>query len=508
LNDARLDEALTYEREGRFLESLRECLRILGEQPGNVEALALASRLSLLAGDAANAIAYASEAVRAQPSSEAARRALDAASQTQTDSARALQMYREALKIEPGIEHHVAIPGSLAPPARADRAQTLLDAALKLDPGLAKAHAAAANLCVRRGEYLAALGGYQRATFISGKAEYALALSEILFTLNDHNGANFFRERALAQQRFFTEDARGVPGRRNVLALMTPGPWPLNTPLDFAIDPSRVRLTRLYLSGAPVRPQELEPFDVIFNAIGEAQDAQGAIQLAKTIALMTKKRVLNDPAQSWKTSRTHLAAALAGVAGCLVPQAQRVTREQLQSCTVFPSLARPVDAHGGRGLVKLQNATGIADYLREHNEPEFDITPFIEYRSADGYYRKYRVALVGGVPYPYHLAISPEWMVHYIGSPTGETPWMQSEEERFLSDPRSVFPLWNQMFGEIAGAIGLDYFAIDCSLLPDGRVLIFEADIASLIHCREPAGSYKHRYVPAIFTALDRLLSS
>jgi len=58
----------------------------------------------------------------------------------------------------------------------------------------------------------------------------------------------------------------------------------------------------------------------------------------------------------------------------------------------------------------------------------------------DGWYRKYRVIFVDGVPYPYHLAISRSWIVHYRTSAMSEATWMRDEERRFLDDPHSVFP--------------------------------------------------------------------
>ena len=506
MTDPRLDQALSDERAGRFLESFRHCLEVLGDNPRNAGALALASRLSMLAGDAANAIAYACEAVRIDGEHPEAQQALNVARQARSGTSDAIAAYSLAVDIEPEIALHVIAPGALVPFARMDEAQHLLDESLKHDPGLAQAHAAAANLALRKSEYLGALAGYQRAAFISGRPEYALALSEVLFSLNQHTAADYYRDRALRKQRLYPARPSTDPTLK-VLALMAPGPWSANAPLDFALDRQRVQLSRLYLTES-VPPETLQPYDTVINAIGEAEAAQGAIAIARSLSAQTPKTIVNDPAHSWKTERTKLSAALANVAGCRVPQTRRVKRDALTLERSFPMVVRPVDSHGGRGAAKIESRTALAQYLKERPEQRFDVSPFVEYRSADGYYRKYRIAIVAGAPYAYHLAISAEWLVHYIGSETPSTPWMQQEEERFLSDPASVFANWSSVFPSIAQALGLDYFAIDCGLLSTGEVLIFEADIASLIHCREPAGSYKYRYVPQIFTALQGLLQT
>lgn len=508
MTEPRLGQALSEERRGRYLDSLRLCLQVLADEPRNAAALALASRLSRLASDTPNAIAYACEAVRCEPGNPLAREAMQTLVPARAATSRAIEVLTQAIGIEPDITRHVAVPGSLPLFERINEVYAIVSDALAHDPGLAQAHAVMGNLCVRRGEYLAALGAYQRATFIADRAEYALALSDILFTLNEHSGAAYFRERALAKQRLYADPVLAKPQQCSVLALMTPGPWSANTPLDFALNRSNVRLARLYLGGGAVTSRDLAPYDVVFNAIGEAEQAQLAIRQANELARGLGKPLVNTPSNSYRTARTEIARALRAVPGCFAPAAQRIAREQLPAWTAFPLLARPVDSHGGRGLSKLGGSGDIAAYLRVRSEPFFDVTPFVEYCSADGHYRKYRVILVEGVPYPYHLAISPAWMVHYAGSPTGTTPWMQAEEARFLAQPRNVFTAWEETFGAIARALGLDYFAIDCSLLPDGRVLVFEADIAGLVHCAEPAGSYKYRYVPQIFRALEKLLLS
>ena len=58
---------------------------------------------------------------------------------------------------------------------------------------------------------------------------------------------------------------------------------------------------------------------------------------------------------------------------------------------------------------------------------------------------------------------------------------------------------------EAIGAIGrrldLDYAGIDFSILPDGRVLVFEANAAMLVHPeREPVFAYRN---PAVHRILD-----
>jgi tetratricopeptide (TPR) repeat protein len=483
------------------------CAQRLETDSRDVDALALMSRLCLVAGDVAAAIACASVATRMNPTHPQASIALDAAMAQRADPDLAAQRFLQALRVEPEIAAHAVCYGSAPPFEGIEQVRNLLEEALGLDPALAPAHAALANVLSRQELVLQAIAEYRRALDIDPQqTAAALALSELHFNLGQVPQSRAYRDFALWEQQLYLAGPRSEHAPFTVLVLNAPAPWAENTPLEFMIDPQRIALHRLYLTDRIVH-EAIPPYDAIFCAIGQAEHLQAPVERAQAFIASQNKRVVNRPDTLWKTARPNLADALAGVHGCAVPRTRRTSREELEHNTTFPLLARPIDTHAGRGLERLDDTSALRRYLDSHGDDRFDVTPFVEYRSADRYYRKYRVLLVGGKPYPYHLAISPEWMVHYINTPTASVDWMSAEEERFLADPRSVFADWDRTFGEIALAIGLDYFGVDCTLMPDGNVLVFEADAALLVHCREPAGSYKHRYVPQIFRAVEALLT-
>jgi hypothetical protein len=254
----------------------------------------------------------------------------------------------------------------------------------------------------------------------------------------------------------------------------------------------------------------------VYNGIEELEASAGAIAGASRFFDATSKRAINHPRHLARTRRTALRESLARVPGCIVPESVRIERGRLETHAApaaalelhFPLLIRPVDSHRGDGLERLSNGRDLRDYLLRQDASAFTICPFVDYRSSDGYYRKYRTIVVDGVPYPYHLAISDRWMVHYTGSLMEHYAWMREEEERFLRDPASIFPRWNETFGDIARALGLEYFGVDYALDADGSILIFECSGGMLVHCREDPATfgYKYGYVPRIFDAFDRLL--
>ena len=252
------------------------------------------------------------------------------------------------------------------------------------------------------------------------------------------------------------------------------------------------------------------PYDLVFSALGELERSRATIETAKRFVASQSKPVVNDPAFLGRTARPALRATLSAIDDCIVPQTMRVERGELSESSplALPFLVRPVDSHGGRGLELVRTGDELAGYLERYDAARFDLAEFVDYRDADGLYRKYRIVFVDGEPFAYHLAISADWMVHYYKTAMRDEPSMRAEEERFMEDPGSVFPAWESSFPAIARAVGLDYFGIDCARAPDGSVVVFEADAAMLVHCLDPIEifPYKHRLVPRIFRALEDLL--
>ena len=124
-------------------------------------------------------------------------------------------------------------------------------------------------------------------------------------------------------------------------------------------------------------------------------------------------------------------------------------------------------------------------------------------------YRKYRIIYVDRVPYAYHLAISRHWLVHYFSADMLAEPWKREEERAFLENPVHILgPQAMAAITAIGHRLDLDYGGIDFSILPDGRVLIFEANATMLVHLKDSAEDfpYKHQVVPKIFAAFDAML--
>jgi tetratricopeptide (TPR) repeat protein len=413
-----------------------------------------------------------------------------------------------ALAIVPSLADHTVIPGSAATEARLAEAWALLQEAVSLDPACAPAHAARGNVLVRAGNTLPARRSYALAARIDPHdAASRLALGELAIMAGDDAEGAMWLAEAFALARQFAPAAR--PGSRTVLVLSVAGPWHRNIPLDFIVDPARWTLHRWYVPDprSGTAAFRLPAYDVAIDAIGESAVADEALDAAEQFAATQTQPFLNDPARVFGTARDALATTLRGVAGVRAAPIRRVTREELLRLTFEgPHIVRPADLHGGNGLERLDAPGALRDYVTRNQAAEYDIGPFVDFRSADGYFRKYRVMFVGGEPYPYHLAIDTQWLIHYRTAPMAEHAWMRDEERRFLTDPASAFPDWLARMRAIAAALGLDYAGIDCTLLSDGTIFVFEADAAMLVHGFDPDPTKRAAY-RAICDAFDRLLT-
>ena len=198
------------------------------------------------------------------------------------------------------------------------------------------------------------------------------------------------------------------------------------------------------------------------------------------------------------------------IAGLVVPEVRRANRnEDIRfPAETRPFLARPIGTHGGEGLTLIKTRRDLTSFLSTLCGEQFLCVDFHDFKGAQKCYRKYRFIFVDRKPYPYHLAIASSWLVHYWRAEMIRDTWKMAEEQAFLDDWRSVFGRSTEVVEEIAQRLDLDYGGMDCSLLPNGDVLLFEANACMLVHLDDSniEFPYKHRAVPKIRAAITDLI--
>jgi glutathione synthase/RimK-type ligase-like ATP-grasp enzyme len=237
----------------------------------------------------------------------------------------------------------------------------------------------------------------------------------------------------------------------------------------------------------------LPPHQLIFNAIGDADLCQPALEAAIRLIARTGAPVINDPGAVMKTGRISNARLLRAIPGVVTPRTIAMSRDILAGPDgadsianhefTFPLLLRSPGYHTGRNFILVETAAELSAAAAVGLPgDELLVIEYLDARGKDGNARKYRVMMIGGRIYPLHLAISRNWKVHYFTSDMADQPDHRLEEANFLSDMRRV--LGDQAIaalGRIQAALGLDYAGIDFGLGPDGDLLLFEANATMVI---------------------------
>ncbi len=391
----------------------------------------------------------------------------------------ACRVYAEAILHHPhNPMPHVNLANLLLRASRYEEAREHYEAALRIDPDHAAAHQGL-------GAVLSDLGDRARA-----REHFRIG----------------FRGRAVS-----TLPYRGDKPPVRLLQLVSSGGG--NIPTSLFLDDTRF-LTSVVVADHLDRDTTLPPHHLIFNAIGDADLCEPALQAAIRLTAQASVPVINDPRAVMQTGRIGNALRLGAVKGVVTAQTLAVARSMLagsdgarrlaEQGLRFPLLLRSPGYHTGRNFARVETAADLCAAAIELPGDELLAIEYLDARGPDGNARKYRVMMIDGALYPLHLAISQDWKVHYFTADMADKPDHRLEEAKFLADmPGTLGNKAMRALGGIRDALGLDYAGIDFGLSPDGDLLLFEAN-ATMVIARpsdDPRWAYRR-------SAIDRVLDA
>jgi hypothetical protein len=138
-------------------------------------------------------------------------------------------------------------------------------------------------------------------------------------------------------------------------------------------------------------------------------------------------------------------------------------------------------------------------------------TEFVDFRSADGFYRKFRVCVYGRSMVLRHMIVSDRWNIHG-GDRKGlmrRRADLRDEERRLLERPRHAFhSSVQETLRAVRKRMKLDYFGIDFGLASTGAVVLFEANatmdfISPIV---DPEFAYVHQPLPIARRAIRAMI--
>ena len=353
----------------------------------------------------------------------------------------------------------------------------------------------------------------RRCRFEAMAAGDVMDLAMLSQLLGDPAGGLRLQSRILGVQRLFRLSAGPMRPRMRLLALAADLDIGSNTPIEFFVDGASIDLVTLYLRDDDALPAALPDHDAVMVIMPDDTHSRGILARLQAGLADWPVPVLNRPDAITHLDRDRLCATLAGATGVLIPETRKFKRlDAPKDFAEFgggPAVLRPAGSHAGRGLACVENAAQYKDYIAGAADEELFVSPFVDYRSADGLFRKYRVVLIGGMPYPVHMALGPQWNLWYLNAGMESHAERRAEEQSFMDGFATGFgKRQGKAIAEVARRIGLDYAGLDCAEMPDGRLLVFEADNTLIVHDMDSPKlfPYKARHMRRLFTAFQQML--
>ena len=362
------------------------------------------------------------------------------------------------------------------------------------------------------------------ARLLDGKAEpgEGLDLSLIAQLLGDKQSGLSIQQEVLKSHQLYRSPCASNNPRLRVLALAAATDMGSNTPIEFLLEESGVELMMLYVIPEADLPVPLPDHDVAIVIASDSEDCRDALRKIDAVLPIWPRPLLNPPALVGSLDRDKLHRLLDGVEGLAIPATLVAARERLldvarsadaladiATALAFPIIVRPRGSHAGSGLARIDDVAAMASYLGEHQDDLFFISRFVNYASADGLFRKYRVVFVDGQPYACHMAIAERWDIWYLNAGMSDSAEKRLEEETFMRTFDIGFGRRHQTaLSAMADRIGLDYFTVDCAEANDGSLLIFEADNTAVVHNMDSPAifPYKPPQMRKVFDAFVAML--
>lgn len=348
-------------------------------------------------------------------------------------------------------------------------------------------------------------------------------LSTAFFALGQQELGLSIQLQALQMQQIFTLPATVTPPGFRLLLLMAPGDLAENMPIDCLLEDGSVELIFCYLPPEDLLTVTLPDHDALMVAASATDDSLPRLQQLSQVLATWHRPVLNRPECIPHVERARASDLMQGVPGLQMPPTRALSRAALMDVVAepaalsrvftgcrFPLIIRPLDSHAGRDLARIADGPALAAYLAATDDDEYYVSKFIDYSGEDGLFRKFRVALVDGQAYASHMAVSSDWMVHYVNAGMYVDGTKRAEEARFMAEFDTFSRRHQRALDEIHRRMGLDYVCIDCAETRDGDLLLFEIDHAMVVHAMdsETLFPYKKKAMQKVRDAFLELLAS
>lgn len=262
---------------------------------------------------------------------------------------------------------------------------------------------------------------------------------------------------------------------------------PQLSPLLEVLNPQRFRHKKVLFGGESSNIKiEIAP-NLIYNSVGDPDRCSQVLQRLQRESKQNEFPYINHPDNVSRVRPDNLYLLAKDIEGLEAIKTLRITPRSLAEVKAL------LEKHD-IGAPFIVNEAGLEPeqskcYLFKKNDDIHDlerfafdgrayyIRPFYNYRSKDRLYRKYRFFVIGDKILPGHLIISKEWYIkddiEAHKDLKNKISTIEAEEKAFLKKyqkKRSPALL------SLKEKLGLDFFAVDCSITEKGNIILFNVD--------------------------------
>ena len=167
----------------------------------------------------------------------------------------------------------------------------------------------------------------------------------------------------------------------------------------FQLIPETVAFDQLNMSQQFLRAQgrpDPGQYECVLNLVTDPDQHPQTLQRVRKLLRGYRGRVINRPEAVLRTTRDLVAKRLSGIDGLLVPQVLRLRNPKPGAASLaaqranlaFPLIVRLAGTHTGKSVRLAANPQEVEAACSEPGD--YILTEFVDYRSPDGLYRKYR----------------------------------------------------------------------------------------------------------------------
>jgi glutathione synthase/RimK-type ligase-like ATP-grasp enzyme len=273
---------------------------------------------------------------------------------------------------------------------------------------------------------------------------------------------------------------------------------------------------------AEARLDTLPPPQLILNNWVNAERLSTSSTLGAIASFVDRPGlpVLNHPRAAAQVTRQRNAERLAGIPGLVTPRVARFRNERARHASLvrslsedfgFPVILRDTFMQGGREAAKISSTAELATYLERAAQAELYAIEFIDNPVAGGLFRKIRAGIIGDDVIIAHVQFGTGWNVHRERNATRITelaipPGEQDFASRILLRPEETLGKSAiAALHEVRDRVPLDVYGIDFDLLPDGRLVFFEANASMNVAMADRPGKGVEPIRARMREALHRL---